>query len=176
MKMKQVNRATPAGFSLLELVVSTAILAVLSVSSMVLVRSSYAAWKTHEVDHAERQQAVQVVQHIVRKVRQAVAVVEISDPSDISGSLSLLTANGEILVWDHDAGSKEVRYGVNSPTDLLAEGVEELNFRGLKTNGWEQTTEVDLIHSVLCTSRVELDRPSGAETITYSCQSWLRSW
>lgn len=164
------------GFTLLELIVSTAMLAALTTSCMVIVRTSYTAWNRHEDDHAQRQSGLAALQHMVRQARQSRAVVDISLATDISGALSLLDVNGNLLVWEHDSGSKEVRYGINTATNVLATGIEELNFIGLKVDGSTQTTEPGLIHSVQCTTKVNLTRPAGTETVTTSSQAWIRAW
>ncbi|MEM8944045.1 MAG: prepilin-type N-terminal cleavage/methylation domain-containing protein [Planctomycetota bacterium] len=174
--MKHSSKSIRCGFTLLELIVTTAMLAVLTTSCMVVVRTSYTAWNRHEDDHTQRQSGLDVLQHIVRHARQAKAVTSISSSSDNSGSLSLLTINGDILVWDHDGSTNEVRYGVTTATEILATDVEELNFVGLKLDGTTATIESGLIHSVECRTTVNVSRPSGTEAVNTSCQAWLRAW
>ena len=163
------------GFTLLELMVTTAMLAVLSTSTMVLVRTSYSAWNRHQQDQHTQQSGIAVLRHIVRHVRQATAVTAISNAGDTSGSLSILTPAGETLVWNHDAGTKRVLFGVNVADQLLATGIEQLSFIGIRTDG-TTTTDVGLIHSVRTTAQVVLDRPNGPQPVTTSCQAWMRSW
>ncbi len=151
-------------------------LATLTASCMVIVRTSYTAWNRHEDDHTQRQAGLAFLKHIVRKVRQAKAVIAISAPTDYSGSLTLLDADGNLLVWEHDNATKEVLYGIGTATDVLATGIEELKFVGLKLNGATQTTDPGLIHTVECTTSVTLTRPTGTESVTTSCRAWLRSW
>ncbi len=174
--MKNCKTTTHTGFTLLELIITTAMLAALTTSCMVVVRTSYTAWNRHEDDHTQRQAGLDVLNHIVRTARQAKAVTAISLASNNSGTLTMLDINGNLLVWDHDSGSKEVRYGVTSATNLLASGVEELTFVGRKADGVTSTTDPGLIHSVECTSKVNVTRPTGAETITSTCRAWLRVW
>ena len=164
------------GFTLLELMVTTAMLAVLTTATMVLVRTSYSAWNRHEQDQEVRQAGIAVLRHIIRHVRQATAVTAISSASDNSGTLSILTTSGQTLVWDHDAGTKRVHFGVTTANQLLATGIEELSFVGFRTDGSTPTTSVGLIHSIRAKTGVELDRPTGTETVTASCQGWLRAW
>lgn len=142
---------------------------------MIVVRTSFTAWSRHEDDHAQRQAGLDVLNHIVRQTRQARSVIDISLASDNSGTLTLLNSSGSSLVWDHDAGSKEVRFGVNTATNLLASSIEELTFIGYNADG-VATTDVDLIHSVECVAKVIVARPSGSDTITTACRAWLRSW
>jgi prepilin-type N-terminal cleavage/methylation domain-containing protein len=165
-----------AGFSLLELTVTTAILALVAVASMALVRTSYTAWNRHDDDQSQRQEAAAVLRHICRNVRQARGVMAISNAADNSGTLSLLMPDGQTFVWDHDVGTNQVRFGIGSASSLLADGIVVLNFRGLKIDGVTQTTEVGLIHSILVTVRFNLTRPSGTQQVTVSSQAWLRTW
>jgi prepilin-type N-terminal cleavage/methylation domain-containing protein len=172
--MKNSNRQR--GFSLLELMVTTAMLAVLSTATMVLVRTSYTAWNRHEEDQETRQASIAVLRHIVRHVRQATAVTAISGAGDHSGTLSVLTTSGETLVWDHDAATKRVLFGISSANQVLATDIEKLNFVGYRTDGTTPATDVGLIHSIRATTEVALMRPTGAEAVTTSCQAWLRAW
>jgi len=161
---------------MLELTVATAMLAMLTASSMVLVRTSYTAWNRHEDDHSQRQAAIAVLRHIGRRIRQAKAIMAISAASDTSGSLSLLTTDGNVLVWEHDATTKEVRYGITTATNVLAKGIEELTFVGVKVDGVQQTTEVGLIHLVQCSTKFNLVRPTSNELVSMSSRAWLRAW
>ncbi len=174
--MKSNNRPRQLGFSLLELTVTTAILALVATASMTLVRTAYTAWNRHDDDHSQRQQAAAVLRHICRHVRQAKAVMAISSATDNSGTLSLLMPSGDTYVWDHNAFTKDMTFGIGTTSSLLAHGIEELNFRAVKVDGSTQVAEVGLIHSILCTVKFNLARPAGNELITVSSQAWLRAW
>ncbi len=169
--MKSNRKKTRTGFTLLEMIVSTAMLAMLATSCMMLVRTSYTAWNRHEDDHAGRQEGLAVLRHIARQTRQSKAVIAIG-----SGSLSLLTVDGQTQVWQHNAGTKEVLYGIGAATEVLATGIEDITFVGLNVLGSVQTTDPGLIHSVECTTQVNLTRPAGIESVTSSCRAWLRAW
>lgn len=170
------SRKQLRAFTLLELMVTTAMLAVISTATMSLVRTSYAAWNRHEEDQEIRQSGIAVLRHIVRNVRQATAVMAISSAADNSGSLSILSATGQTLVWDHDAATKRVLFGVTTATEVLATDIEELNFVGYRTDGTTPTTDVGLIHAVRAATEVALDHPGGSQAVTTSCEAWLRSW
>jgi hypothetical protein len=156
--------------------VTTAMLAILTTSTMVLVRTTYSAWNRHEEDQATRQSGIAVLRHIVRNVRQATSVTAISTAGDNSGTLSVLTPTGQTLIWDHDAATKQVLFGVSTADQVLATGIEKLSFVGIRTDGSTLTTDVGLIHSIQATTEVALSRPSGTEAVTTSCQAWLRAW
>ena len=100
----------------------------------------------------------------------------ISSAADNSGTLSLLMPSGDTYVWDHNAITKEVAFGIDTASSLLAYDIEELNFRAANVDGSTQVTEVGLIHSILCTVKFNLARLAGNELITVSSQAWLRAW
>jgi hypothetical protein len=174
--MNNSNKTRRAGLSLLELAVVTAMLAVLTTSSMVVLRTAYTVWNRHEDDHAIRSSAMGVLRHIVRHARQARAVMAISAASDNSGSLSLLDENGQVWVWDHDNATDEVYFGQDTADNLLATQIDELSFTGIKLDGSTPTTDLGMIHSIDCRVTVAVPRPSGSQQITSSCRVWLRTW
>lgn len=173
--MKSNKRHKRIGFTLLELMVTTAMLAALTASCMVLMRTSYTAWNRHEDDHSQRESGIAVLRHITRQARQMRSVMAISAPADNSGSLSLLSTDGRLLVWEHNSGTKQILFGENTATNVLATGIEELTFVGKNIND-VTVTAPGLIHSIDCTTKVNITKPSGTETITSSCRAWLRAW
>ena len=54
--------------------------------------------------------------------------------------------------------------------------IEQLTFTGLKLNGADETTDGDLVHSILCSTKYNVSRPSGNELVTATCRAWVRSW
>ena len=155
---------------------TTAMMAVLATSCVVLMRTSYAAWNRHEDEHSQRQAGLAVLRHITRTTRQMKSVVAISASTDNSGTLSLLSTDGKVLVWDHDNVTKQVFFGETTADNVLATGIEELTFVGIKLDGTTQTIEPGLIHSIDCQTKINLTRPAGTETVTSSCKAWLRAW
>lgn len=174
--MKNSKTQSRVGFTLLELMVTTTMLALLTTASMTLVRTSYSAWNRHSKEQETRQAGIAVLRHIVREARQATSVVAISDPSDTSGSLSLMNAAGETLVWDHDSVNKRVLFGKGTATEVLATGINELEFSGLITDGVGTTLDVGIIHSIKASTMVTLNKGTTTENVTSSCQAWLRAW
>src|SRR6476620_10325737 len=63
-----------SGFSLLEMIVATAIMATLMTSVVVIVRSGYAIWNAQEADINIADSGNAVLRHFVRELRQATAV------------------------------------------------------------------------------------------------------
>lgn len=155
---------------------ATAIMATLATASFALLRTANTAWRRHRDDTGARREAVAAMQHITRRVRQAMRVTAISAASDASGALTLLMTGNATSTWDHNSGTNQVLYGTSSPTSLLATGITELTFVGLKANGLTATVETDLIHAVRTTIKYTVARPSGAVYETLSNTTWLRAW
>ena len=174
--MKNSQAQHRRGFSLLELTVTVAILAMVSTATMGLVRTSYTAWNRHDDDQTQRREALALLKHLSRHIRQARAVLDISASSDTSGNLSLLMSDGATYVWEHNSVNKEVTFGIGTASSLLATGIEELSFQGLGADGTTEVTDVGLVHSVTPTVSFDLVRPASTDTETNSCRAWLRSW
>jgi len=171
--MKRPVRNPRTGFSLLELTVVAAMMAVLVTSVSVLLRTSQNAWEAHDSDQARLESAHAVLRHLVRHVRQGEAVTAISAPADTSGTISVLMPDAQTFVWDHSGSN--VNFGAGTADSLLAEGIDELSFTGYKADGVTATTVPDEIQSVLCTAKVTLPRQTGASR-TVQCWAWLRAW
>jgi type II secretory pathway pseudopilin PulG len=167
--------ASRRAFSLLELVVSCAMLAVLMVAVGGVLRTSRQAWEAHEADYTRLEALHATVRHIVRRVRQADAVTEVSAASDSSGRLGVKLVDGSVVVWDHDALSNKVDYGVTTPTSLLADNIASLRFTAYKADGVTTTTTPGDVQNLLIEASVALPRESGG-TKTISSWAWIRSW
>jgi prepilin-type N-terminal cleavage/methylation domain-containing protein len=165
-----------SGFTLVEVMAATAIMAVLTTASFTLIRTANDAWRRHRDDSMQRGQAVAALQHLVRRVRQATQVTAISTAADNSGFLTLQMADGTSAMWDHNSGTSQVLYGTATPNNLVAEGIAQMNFVALTANGLAMTTDPTKIHAVRCTAWYTLSRPSGPLTETVSCLAWLRAW
>jgi hypothetical protein len=163
------------GHTLLELTLAMTLLTAMVVAVGIVLRTGHAAWSAHHDDAARIAAANTAVRHVARRVRQAQAVTAISAPDDTSGTISLLMPSGETLVWAHDAGAQEVRFGVGSADDLLAEGVTELSFVGYQADAVTQTAVPAEVRSVKCRVGVQLQRETGGDR-SVSCWAWLRSW
>jgi type II secretory pathway pseudopilin PulG len=167
--------ANRRAFSLLELVISCAMLAVLMVAVGGVLRTSRQAWEAHEADYTRLEALHATVRHIVRKVRQADSVTEVSAASDTSGRLGLKLVDGSTVVWDHDSLTSKVNYGVTTPTSLLADNITTLKFTAYKADGVTATTTANDVQNLLIEASVSLPRESGG-TKTVSSWTWIRSW
>ncbi len=173
--MRRIN-SNRRGFTLVEMIAATAIMTTLSTAGFVIVRTANNAWVRHRDDSSKRREAVVTLEHIARRVRQATRVTAITTAADTAGSLTVLMPGGTTSIWSRNSGTNQMLYGTTSATNLLAAGMTEATFVGLKANGSTTTTETDLIHAVRCTLKYTLTRPSGTSTETVSRTAWLRSW
>ncbi len=173
--MNRTNRRR-AGFTLVEMIAATAMLAVLTTSSFALVRTANDAWRRHRDDSQSRREAIAALQHVVRRARQATLVTAISTAADTSGLLTLQMADGTSALWDHDGGASQVLYGTMTANNLLAENITQANFIGLTASGLAQTTDPAKIHAVRCQVTYSLSRPTGPINETVSCTAWIRAW
>lgn len=158
--------------SLLEVMATLALTASLMVASMVVVRSSHAAWETHEeeLEPAFSQNSVQ--RHITQHIRQAVAINAISLASNNAGSLTIEKADGTTFQWGYSLGS--VTCSINgAAAEPVADNITSLSFVGYEADGLTATTTSADIHSIVC--RVGISQPTGGNRTT-STFSWLRSW
>lgn len=169
------HRPGRRAFSLLELVISCAMLGTLMVAVGGVLRTSRQAWEAHEADYVRLESLHATVRHIVRNVRQADAVTEISAASDTSGRLGLKLVDGSTVVWDHDSLTSKVNFGVTTPTSLLADNITSLKFTAYKADGVTATTAPGQVQNLLIEASVTLPRESGS-TKTISSWAWIRSW
>jgi prepilin-type N-terminal cleavage/methylation domain-containing protein len=173
--MKRISHRR-AGFTLVEMIAATAVMAVLTTSSFALVRTANDAWRRHRDDSQQRREAIAALQHVVRRVRQATQVTAISTAADTSGFLTLQMADGTSALWDHNSGTAQVLYGTTTANNLLAESIAQMNFVGLTANGLVQTTDPVQIHAVRCQVTYAMSRPTGPVDEKVSCTAWLRAW
>jgi prepilin-type N-terminal cleavage/methylation domain-containing protein len=163
------------GFSLMEMMTATAIMAVIMTSAVVVIRCGYAAWGAYEQDIDTAENAYGVLRHFVRQLRQAQAVTAISAANNTTGSLSYTTAGGVTQTWSLNGGTHEVMFNNGSTNGLLARDIDTMSFTGYKANGTTPTTVVADIQVVKCTVAVTLGQ-GGGTTRTVSAKAWIRSW
>jgi hypothetical protein len=85
--------------SLLELVVSVAIMASIVTSAAALMRTSQTMWSTYNGDIARLDGAHAVLRHVVRELRQCWMISAISLSANSDGLLLAVTGEGDVLVW-----------------------------------------------------------------------------
>ncbi|MBC8352932.1 MAG: prepilin-type N-terminal cleavage/methylation domain-containing protein [Planctomycetes bacterium] len=163
------------GLSLLELIIASSMLAMLLASISVVIRAGRESWEAHEGDYVRVEAAHSVLRHIVRQIRAAEAVTEITVATNNSGRLGLRMPNGEIHLWAHDSTNNLVNYGVATPNNLLAPEITGLRFTGRRADG---TTAAATAADVQCLEievTIQLPRETNGQRIVTSW-AWVRSW
>jgi type II secretory pathway component PulJ len=161
--------------TLLELVLAASMLSVLMLSVGVVLRGGRQAWEAHSGDFVQLNALHATVRHIVRQVRQASSVSEITAASNTAGRMGLNMSDGSVVVWSRDSTTNKVNYGVTTPSSLLAENISSLKFTGYKADGVTTTTTPSDIQLLLIEASTTLSRETNA-TKTVQSWAWLRSW
>lgn len=167
-----------SGLTLLELIATLVISATLLTSSMIVMRSSYTAWQTHEVDADLADTADAAIRHFVRTIRQARSVSAIhKDPINSDSSLEVVTADG--LSHRYAANNNTLQYATQLSVGLpltyesISNNISWAGFTAYEADGATETTVVEDIHLI----HFEVRTPSvggGAEST--SSYAWVRSW
>lgn len=163
------------GLSLLELIIASSMLAMLLTSISVVLRAGRESWNAHEADYTRIEAAHSVLRHIVRQIRAADSVTEITAATDNSGRLGLRMPNGEVHIWDHDSTNNLVDYGVTTPDNLLAPEVTGLRFRGLEADGVTTTATAAEVQCLQIEVTIQLPRDVNGQRIVTSW-AWVRAW
>jgi len=172
--MRRKPAKTRRGLSLLEMMAATAIMATITASVVVVMRSGYAVWNAQEGDIDILENGHGVLRHVVTQLRQATAVTAITASSNTQGSLSFTTSSGVTRTWARNASS-DVYFNNGTSNQLLAKSINSLTFTGYEADGVTATTTVADIQVVQCQVQITLPRGAGV-TRTMTTRAWIRSW
>src|SRR5262245_31366173 len=117
------------GLSLLELMAATAIMATITASVVVVMRSGYAVWNAQEADIDVLENGYGVLRHFVTQMRQGTAVSSITASNNTLGNLQFTTSTGVTRTWARNA-SNEVYFNNGTSNQLLAKNINSLTFTG----------------------------------------------
>jgi prepilin-type N-terminal cleavage/methylation domain-containing protein len=174
MLRKPAAKYRKRGLSLLEMMAATAIMATITASVVVVMRSGYAVWNAQEADIDVLENGYGVLRHFFTQMRQATGITAITAASNTQGSLSFTTSAGVTRTWARDASSN-VYFNNGTLNQLLAKNINSLTFTGYKADGITTTTSVTDIQVVQCQVQITLPRGAGV-TRTLTCRAWVRSW
>jgi hypothetical protein len=172
MSRKRTANPRPGGLSLLEMMVATAMMAMLMTSVVVVMRSGRAVWSAQEADIDRLENGYGVLRHFIQQMRQAESITNISAESDTTGNLQFQTATGTTRSWSHNGAPEEVLFDAGTGNQLLAKDIDTLTFIGYEADGTTETMALNDIQAVQCIVEVTL---AGA-TRKISCRAWIRSW
>src|SRR6476661_8293418 len=99
MQIKPAAKRSRRGLSLLEMMAATAIMATLTASVVVVMRSGYAVWNAQEADIDILENGYGVLRHFVTQMRQATAITAITASNNTAGSLSFMTSSNVTRTW-----------------------------------------------------------------------------
>jgi len=159
--------------TLLELIIASTMMTMVLVSVSVILRTSRSAWSAHESDFVRMETAHATVRHVVRAMRQAVAVTGLTTGN--SGTLTIEDNDGKTWVWRHENSSSTVLYGENTAKSLLGENVVSLRFEGFEADAATPTTTLGDIQCVRITATVQLDRDTN-NLKSVTSWAWVRVW
>ena len=150
-------------------------LAMLMTSISIVMRAGRDSWNAHEGDAIRIEAAHSVLRHVVRQIRAADAVTEVTAATDNSGRLGLRMQNGDIYIWDHDDTNNRVDFGITTPDNLLAPEITGLRFRGLEADGVTAAASAADVQCLQIEVTIELPREMNGQRIVTSW-AWVRSW
>ncbi|MDX1962086.1 MAG: prepilin-type N-terminal cleavage/methylation domain-containing protein [Pirellulales bacterium] len=172
--MKPGENKKRRGLTLLELVISCSMLAILLTAMSTALRTGRQAWEAHQGDASRLEAQHGVLRHIVRQARQATSVSAVTAEGVTTGSLSLKMPDQSIVTWSRDSAN-QVWYGTGGAIEPLAADITHLSFTGYKADGQTTTTVPAEIRSLRISVGVQLPREvNGAKTL-FSLV-WIRSW
>src|SRR3954469_3295105 len=174
MLRKPAAKSRKRGLSLLEMMAATAIMAMITASVVVVMRSGYAVWNAQEADIDVLENGYGVLRHFFTQMRQATSVSAITASNNTLGSLSFATSAGSTRTWARNASS-DVYFSNGTSNQLLAKSIDSLTFTGYKADGVTATSTVSDIQIVQCQVQITLPRGAGV-TRTLTTRAWLRSW
>ncbi|MFN3189040.1 MAG: hypothetical protein ACE361_00840 [Aureliella sp.] len=163
--------------TLLELVVSSAMLAIVGTSLSVVLRTARTTWEASDRDYGSLHHAHTIARHFVRQAREAREVTNIAANQR---SITLQMQDGEQLTWSYTTGTTGgyddavfVTYHSTGTQSPLAYGIRELSFTGFDANR-NETSVVDDIQTVQILVSVQLSSKATPQTVASTV--WIRSW
>ncbi len=166
-----------SGITLLELVISSTMLAVIASSMSLVLRTTRVAWETNDSEAAAHHHAQAVVMHFIRHSREAHQVVALS-----ATSVTLETRSGDQMTWTHQPVGSDGRTGVVMVNFSAAPGqhplaydIRNLTFTGFQSDSTTKTTDPTLIRTVRVDATVDIPGNFQKQQ-TMSSRVWIRAW
>src|SRR5262249_46283598 len=122
MQPRLVAKSRRRGLSLLEMMAATTIMATITASVVVVMRSGYAVWNAQEADIDVLENGYGVLRHFVTQMRQATGVTAITASNNTTGSLTFAPASGSGRTWARNS-SNDVYFNNGTSNQLLAKNI-----------------------------------------------------
>jgi prepilin-type N-terminal cleavage/methylation domain-containing protein len=120
--------AAKHGFTLIELIIVTAMIAVIGLATIGIVRNSYDDWKLDSSRSALLQDGQAAVDQMARILRQAKGFYTVSDSTDQAGYITFKSIDGIIEEFRLNTGTDELEYGQPGNLSALTGAVTSLVF------------------------------------------------
>lgn len=136
--IRQRQQLARRGFSLIEMVIAMTLLSTVMTAVTVVLRTGREAWQTHEADHVRTRTAHASVRHIVRAVREASEIVNITTGVTANSRLTVRLSDGDTLTWQHDSAGKTIsltQTSISNTPTVIAEDIESLEFLPFRVDG-----------------------------------------
>ena len=164
--------ATRRAMTLLEVLLASTLMSVVSISGALALRTSWQAREIQDLRSDRLQHLSGVLSHITRNLRKSRGIVEVSDATDSSGYLAITLPDDSVVKWDHDIVDLEVRYGPDPPTDLLGMGIDSLTFECFEIDGVTPTTVPADIRMIRTAASVTI--PVQGAPFALTSTVWIR--
>lgn len=179
------------GLTLLELIIASAMIAVVMTSVSLVLRTARTSWEASDGDYSSMHHAMTVARHFVRQCREGRMVHELGAGGK---SVTVQKSSGEILRWEYSASDSSVTLVYLQPTVTvplgtaipvssmnvvnkvpLAYEISDLSFIGYEADGVTTTTNPEDMQ--LLEIRLTVPTPSKSTPMTtLSSHVWVRSW
>ena len=152
---RRTQREVRQASSLMEVMATVALSAVLMTPVVNLLMTSHSIWEGVDGDATRRWSADATARHIAHQLIDAKEVVAISDLDAAAGSLSIRTHSGDTFEWRHE-GESVFFSDQDTKDQLLSREIKKLQFIGYARGGLIQTHHPLLIESVECVVHTQL--------------------
>ena len=126
--MKIFSKKSQRAFTLVELILTVGMVAVIGAATVGLVYSSYEDWELTSTRSEVMQDGRAAVVRIIRELRQTKQVRSVSGPGDNTGYVTFEDADGQIKEFRLNTGTNELEYGPEGDLRGMIGSVTKLVF------------------------------------------------
>lgn len=160
------------GMTLLETTMAFSLAAMLLTPVLGLLHTSRQVWEVTDSDASRVQTLHATLRNVSEQLRSAKVITAVETLPGKSARLSFVNSSGQVRGWLHDSRLKQVVFLQPGSTDLLAEGIEEVQFETYSAAGVPTVHPPD-VRQIRCRMTVQLQGKNN-ERRTAECWTWLR--